>query len=129
MTCSCSKTLATITRNTSCQSNTALPYIRSDLVDFDFFSGCLSSNHFKKIKTKMVEKKKEKLFYIIEDTEKKKLKFKIKLMGSAHRITGPDRSFVTVGRSLTVANGFSPLKNGCFITPFGVGFGDPLLPA
>lgn len=71
MTCSCSKTLATITRNTSCQSNTALPYIRSDLVDFDFFSGCLSSNHLKKKLKQKWWKKKEKLFYIIEDTEKK----------------------------------------------------------
>lgn len=82
----------------------------------------------KKIETKMVEKKREIILHN-RRYRKKKLKFKIKLMGSAHRITGPDRSFVTVGRSLTVANGFSPLKNGCFITPFGVGFGDPLLPA
>lgn len=83
----------------------------------------------KKSKNKNGGKKKREIILHNRRYRKKKLKFKIKLMGSAHRITGPDRSFVTVGRSLTVANGFSPLKNGCFITPFGVGFGDPLLPA
>lgn len=31
---------------------------------------------------------------------------------------GADRSFVTVGRSFTVAKGFSPLRKGCFAVPF-----------
>lgn len=31
---------------------------------------------------------------------------------------GADRSFVTVGRSFTVAKGFSPLRNGGFAVPF-----------
>lgn len=35
-----------------------------------------------------------------------------------HRMTGADRSFVTVGRSFTVAKGFSPLRNGGFAVPF-----------
>lgn len=33
---------------------------------------------------------------------------------------GADRSFVTVGRSFTVAKGFSPLRNGGFAVPFAL---------
>lgn len=35
-----------------------------------------------------------------------------------HRMIGADRSLVTVGRSFTVAKGFSPLRNGGFAVPF-----------
>lgn len=43
------------------------------------------------------------------------------------QMMGADRSFVTVGRSFTVAKGFSPLRKGGFAIPFvslgGVGPG------
>lgn len=41
----------------------------------------------------------------------------------AHRSIGADRSFVTVGRSFTVAKGFSPLRKGGFTIPFMSGLG------
>lgn len=36
---------------------------------------------------------------------------------SSHRMMGAERSFVTVGRSFTVAKGFSPLRKGGFAVP------------
>lgn len=36
---------------------------------------------------------------------------------SSHRMMGAERSFVTVGRSFTVAKGFSPLRKGGFVVP------------
>lgn len=40
-----------------------------------------------------------------------------RVLSRLHRMMGADRSFVTVGRSLTVAKGFSPLRKGGFAIP------------